>query len=359
MWYKTDELSHHGILGMKWGKRNGPPYPLGASDHSPSEKKAGWRKSLDSGSSSVKVVKKNSLISNIKNRYVSQKTKDYKQAGLSDEAAKEAAEKKVKFIRNALIAGLAVTAVAGGVYAYRQLGRNYLDNVIKAGTTLQTLSSDPNVMSRGLEFYTSHRKMDNIVYKGLYGSTNNNVGKNIVNATVNKDIRIAGQKNATKIFNDMMKNNSEFRKAVQDAKPPINFMDSNNYKNFYEDFNSNYLIRHDPQTQKVKNMFYDALKNKGYAGLADVNDRKYSNFNTMADIIFDKANISPAKVVGTVTPKDEALGRAFWNGKFMADTYSDPAFTAYLSVLGVGSASMVYDSNTVEEHRRKKKLDHA
>ena len=357
MWYKTDELSHHGILGMRWGKKNGPPYPLGASDHSASEKKAGWRKSLDGGTStSVKVVRKNSPVSNIKNRYVSQKTKEYKREGLSSEEAKDAAEKKVKFIRNALIAGLAVTAVAGGVYAYRQLGRNYLDNVIKAGTTLQTLSSDPNVMSRGLEFYTSHRKMDNIVYKGLYGSANN-VGKNIVNATVNKDIRIAGQKNATKIFDEMMKNNSEFRKAVQDAKPPKQFNllgGGPKYKNFYEDFNSNYLIRHDPQMQKVKDMFYDALKDKGYAGLADINDRKYSNFNTMADIIFDKANISPAKVVGTVTPKDEALGRAFWNGKFMADTYSNPAFTAYLSVLGVGSASMFYDSNTVKEHRRKR-----
>ena len=31
---------------MKWGKRNGPPYPLSPGDHSASEKKAGWRKSL-------------------------------------------------------------------------------------------------------------------------------------------------------------------------------------------------------------------------------------------------------------------------------------------------------------------------
>lgn len=45
-----DFLEHHGILGMHWGKKNGPPYPLDAGSHSSSEKKAGWRKSLDSDS---------------------------------------------------------------------------------------------------------------------------------------------------------------------------------------------------------------------------------------------------------------------------------------------------------------------
>ena len=39
-------LQHHGILGQKWGERNGPPYPLKANQHSTAENKAGWKSSL-------------------------------------------------------------------------------------------------------------------------------------------------------------------------------------------------------------------------------------------------------------------------------------------------------------------------
>ena len=55
-------LMHHGIMGQRWGKKNGPPYPLSAGAHSASEKKAGWRKSLKKGAAAagrgtVKVAK--------------------------------------------------------------------------------------------------------------------------------------------------------------------------------------------------------------------------------------------------------------------------------------------------------------
>lgn len=40
-------LQHHGILGMRWGHLNGPPYPLDPEDHSAAERRAGWRQSLD------------------------------------------------------------------------------------------------------------------------------------------------------------------------------------------------------------------------------------------------------------------------------------------------------------------------
>ncbi len=45
-YYEDHYLAHHGILGQKWGRKNGPPYPLEPKDHSASEKKAGWATSL-------------------------------------------------------------------------------------------------------------------------------------------------------------------------------------------------------------------------------------------------------------------------------------------------------------------------
>ena len=56
--FSTDYLAHHGILGQKWGHQNGPPYPLDAKDHSSSEKKAGWMKSLKAKSDAKKRKKK-------------------------------------------------------------------------------------------------------------------------------------------------------------------------------------------------------------------------------------------------------------------------------------------------------------
>lgn len=44
------DLRHHGILGQRWGKRNGPPYPLGGGDYSQAERKAIYKKRKQSNS---------------------------------------------------------------------------------------------------------------------------------------------------------------------------------------------------------------------------------------------------------------------------------------------------------------------
>ena len=40
-------LQHHGILGMHWGKKNGPPCPLGYSEHSSAEKSQNPKSTID------------------------------------------------------------------------------------------------------------------------------------------------------------------------------------------------------------------------------------------------------------------------------------------------------------------------
>lgn len=99
-------LEHHGILGQKWGKRQGPPYPLGASDHSAAEKKAGWRDSLnktDGDKNRQKAEAKRSSSS------------DGKKRGLSD-------NQKRALMVGAAVAGTALAAY--GVYKFK----NFVDD---------------------------------------------------------------------------------------------------------------------------------------------------------------------------------------------------------------------------------------
>lgn len=50
-------LYHHGIKGQKWGVKNGPPYPLGASKHSISDRNNGRGQSLKKRQSSHPSIK--------------------------------------------------------------------------------------------------------------------------------------------------------------------------------------------------------------------------------------------------------------------------------------------------------------
>lgn len=86
-----DFLEHHGILGQRWGKLNGPPYPLGSGAHSSSEKKAAAAAGVKVGSDSGK-----GSIANVKKRSSSQATVKKPKKELTEEEKRAEALKAVK-----------------------------------------------------------------------------------------------------------------------------------------------------------------------------------------------------------------------------------------------------------------------
>lgn len=71
--FTEEYLAHHGILGQKWGQRNGPPYPLDYKAHSAAEKKQMDSKSKSSEATTLERGKQftDKWLDNIGSAYIS------------------------------------------------------------------------------------------------------------------------------------------------------------------------------------------------------------------------------------------------------------------------------------------------
>ena len=356
MYHVSTELYHHGILGMKWGKRNGPPYPLSPGDHSKSEQKAGWRKSLNESSETPKEPGK--LTKKLASHYAKEYETLYN-GHYTHENAKKAGIDKATIMKRVAIGAGVVVGVTAAAYLYKQYGLNFADNIIDPGTTIQTLSMDPDRMMKGEAFYTAYKEADKIAYQAMFGQQQANFmgipfgpveNKQIITAMVNKGIKVAGNNTGSKVFKELMDTNQVFNSRVRSL---LSSDDAQLFKLERSPFMSDYALFNgigliDNNYSDLQKIFYSKLKDMGYGAVADINDRKYSGFNTAAVLIFDRTNLS--KPMSTLL-QDSQIHVA--QGKNMMRMLGDILQSPISATIGGGAALGV--ASKIADKRNDKK----
>lgn len=125
---KLPELSHHGIKGQRWGKKNGPPYPLDYDSHSSAEKKQNSKLTIDGDADTGK-----------------------KRKGLTDEQ---------KALAKKILKGVAITAGVAAVAAvsYKAIESGVFDDVINTGKNYASIL--PEIRQGANEYgYTVDEKL--------------------------------------------------------------------------------------------------------------------------------------------------------------------------------------------------------
>lgn len=265
---KNDELYHHGIKGQKWGKKNGPPYPLDASDHSSSERKEGIKGCTKEAKAEAKSNSKGSALRNtsVKSNELTQKeinefrkkmvgyygngkpekAKEYSK--MSDEEIAEdiARKKKVKKIA---IAGVAALGIGAGIYlAYKYDAVDRISNMLNNGIESDEVKKNLDkvvddsiddldfIFNKGHEFhrqvgfenfdlsktagkalYVSSNKTDTATYKALLRDWSGSGKRYDVTLEATKAIKVPSDKKAREIFDNLIKNNDEYKRALSET----------------------------------------------------------------------------------------------------------------------------------------------
>ena len=311
---RQDELTHHGIKGMKWGVRrfqnkDGSLTPAGKRRYDePNQQSNSSPRSNHQSNSNAKKYKipKNKSLHRLKLE------EKYMKQGMSREEAEQAAAKRIR--TEQFVAAAAGVTVASCL-AYAKYKGYTTDKIIKENSDFQRIMRlNPNAeIRKDYRQYVTINKKDKVLYKGMFADHINKLkedSENIYDISIKNrsDIKVASEKRARDTFTNLFKNDKEFKDefierlqkdgyAVSKGRldgifnkmkdNPNSLTDREIKTKAYDLFNV-MLAEPGERTQKNSSRFYDALRKQGINAVVDVNDSKINNYHAkMPLILFD------------------------------------------------------------------------
>lgn len=270
----ADYIAHHGIKGMRWGVRR-------------FQNKDGTRTPAGKKRESIIDRMRDKAKAHSERRRIGIET-EFRKAGYTEAEAAAATKRRLRTEKILLAVGAVALTAAIGTYAYKH-HRNEVDHIIKAGTKLQRIEMQDTAGKLHDVFYAAHTPQDKTKYAGYLGAHRiRQTGHAYKMAIgVQNDLKIAGDKNARKIFKELYDKDPDIQRAVKAAGGVFGgkAANVNSTKGLYDRFNQALVLK-GPQYETAQKKFYDALKKAGYAGLQDVNDKRYSGYKAQMPIIY-------------------------------------------------------------------------
>ena len=299
----------------------------------------------------------------------------YKRQGLTQEEAEAAADKRIKTEKAVAIGIGAAALTAAAVVAYKKIGSEYFDQVIKPGTSLQTLTTDKNRIGMGQEYYAALTKGDKTNYIGRFGVDMQSGSNKLKIQTQVKDgaIKIASRDKAKKAFGDLYKNDKDFASYVEKYYNELPSKNRNKLTTIINkssgggaltgkeqgtlyDVYNRLLVDHSEEGEANKKKFYKILKDAGYSGIVDMNDKKYSGFRSKNPLIIFDAGKMKVDQVSQLSAKEiqNAANTVAAKELLREQLILNSPYIGLGGVVAGSIASSSYDNKLVLETKKKR-----